>query len=288
MTGDWQVVSGNRDKLGESPLWHPLERKLYWIDFYGPTVHRLDPADGSMTSWPVPGAELIGSLGFASGGRLMLATDRGLLLFEPAHGSVTPFADPNGGREAVGYNDSKVGRDGHYWVGTFDAPESAPRGILYSVEPSGRWAVADSGFIVCNGPAFSPDGGTLYFSDSMGKQILAYDVDAARGRLSKRRLFASIADGLPDGMTVDREGHLWCALYSAGEVRRFRPDGAVSEILALPVANVTSCCLGGDDLCTLYVTSGWTGATSGKDLGGSLFSRRVGVPGLPEPVFSVR
>jgi sugar lactone lactonase YvrE len=140
---------------------------------------------------------------------------------------------------------------------------------------------------VCNGPAFSPDGATLYFSDSLGKQILAYDLDVASGRLSRRRLFASARDGLPDGMTVDSEGHLWCALYGAGEVRRFRPDGSVSGVVPLPVPNVTSCCLGGDDLRTLYVTSGWTGSTAGDDLGGSLFSRRVDVPGLPEPIFSV-
>lgn len=284
---EWQVVGSVRDRLGESPLWHPLERRLYWIDFYGPTVHGLDPETGNACDWRVPDATLIGSLGFAAGGKLLLAIDSGIVFFDPAEEITAPFADPNQGRAAIGYNDSKVDRAGRYWAGTFDTAETEPRGILYRIMSSGEWEIADSGFVVCNGPAFSPDGKTLYFSDSMGKRILAYDVERERGRMSNRRLFVSLADsgGLPDGLTVDSDGDLWCALYGAGEIRRFRPDGSLGEALALPVANVTSCCLGGDDLRTLYVTSGWTGSMPANDLGGSLFSRRVAVPGLPEPIF---
>src|SRR4029453_15964461 len=98
------------DRLGESPLWHPRERRLYWIDFYGPAVRRLDPASDRMETWTIPGAETIGSLAFAPDGKLLLALNHGVVLFDPATSAVIPFADPNAGRAGIGYNDGKIDR----------------------------------------------------------------------------------------------------------------------------------------------------------------------------------
>ena len=117
------------------------------------------------------------------------------------------------------------------WAGTFDVPETGPRGILYCLEADGAWSVADSGFAVCNGPAFSPDGRTMYFSDSIGRRVLAYDISPATRIPANRRVFASFEDGVPDGLTVDAEGCLWCALYGAGRLVRFAPDGAVVRVV---------------------------------------------------------
>ena len=54
---EWQIVSQTRDKLGESVLWHPREQALYWIDFYGPTVHRRDLVTGQQRDWIIAGHE---------------------------------------------------------------------------------------------------------------------------------------------------------------------------------------------------------------------------------------
>jgi sugar lactone lactonase YvrE len=287
---DWRIVSDRSDRLGESPLWHAGEAALYWIDFYGPTVHRLDPATGRRRDWTIAGFQTIGSLALCEGGRLLLALDQGLFLFDPAGGTVTPFADPNQGRAGIGYNDAKVDRQGRYWVGTFDAAETAPRGILHRVAADGSSDVGDSGFVVCNGPAFSPDGRVLYFNDTLGRRTLAYDLDPATGALSGRRDFHVFgeADGYTDGLCTDREGHVWCAFYAGGKVVRMTPAGEVVETLRLPVPNVTACCLGGPELRTLYVTTGITGDGLAQDGGGSLFALDVAVPGLPEPVFGPR
>ncbi len=287
-TPDWRIVSDSRDRLGESPLWHAGEAALYWIDFYGPTVHRLDPATGGRRDWTIAGFQTIGSLAFCTQGRLLLALDRGLFLFDPTDGGVTPFADPNQGRGEIGYNDAKVDRQGRYWVGTFDASETAPRGILHRVEADGSPAVGDSGFVVCNGPAFSPDGRVLYFNDTLGRRTLAYDLDPVSGCLSKRREFHVFgqADGYTDGLCVDREGHVWCAFYGGGKVVRMTPAGEVVETLRLPAANVTACCLGGPGLRTLFVTTGRAGDGTPPDAGGALFAAEVPVPGLPEPAFA--
>jgi len=290
-SADWRILSDSRDRLGESPLWHPEESALYWIDFYGPTVHRLDGVTGRRQDWSIAGFSTVGSLALCDRGRLLLALDRGLFLFDPESGALAPFADPNQGRPEIGYNDAKVDRRGRYWVGTFDATETSPRGILYCLDTAGTVRVADSGFVVCNGPAFSPDGRGLYFNDTMGRRILAYDLDPATGALSRRRLFHEFAaaDGLTDGLCVDRDGHVWCALYGGGKVVRLTPAGEIVQTVRLPVPNITSCCLGGPGLKTLFVTSGTTteaedAAKRGND--GALFAIDVTMPGLPEPIFA--
>jgi len=290
---DWKVDTATRDRLGESPLWNQREGALYWIDFYGPTVHRLFPASGFHESWRLSGAGMVGSIAFTNDGRLIVALDTGLKLFNPRDQSLSDFGDPNGGRDGIGYNDAKVDRTGRYWVGTYDIAENAPRGILYRVEKNGNSHVGDSGYVVCNGPAFSPSGDRLYFSDSMGRQLIAYDLDTESGRLFDRRIFALIDndEGFPDGLTVDSEGCLWCSHYTGGRVTRFAPDGTPLTVLRLPVANVTSLCLGGGDLRTLFVTTGWSSdkpdVSKRDDGGGAVFSCRVEVPGLVEPSVAV-
>lgn len=289
---DWQICAKTRDRLGESILWHPAEAALYWIDFHGPFVHRMKRGKGPVETWKIDAGKAIGSLVFADKGRLILALDTGLYLFDPATAETMPFADPKNGRADIAYNDGKVDRAGRYWVGTYDVLEAAPSAVFYRVARDGTAVVADEGFVVCNGPGFSPDNRTLYFSDSMGRRILAYDLDHD-GNLSGKRTFVQFGtdDGLPDGLTVDSAGNVWCALYGGGKVVCLDAAGRLEASLPLPVAHVTSLCLGGPDLKTLHVTTGWsaatTEATKKQDPGGSVFMRQVDIPGLPEPIITL-
>lgn len=292
-TPDWKIIARTRDRLGESPMWRAAEHSLYWVDWYGPIVRRLKWGQDKVESWTIPGETTLGSFVFAQGGRLLIAVDSGLKLFDPATGAILPFADPNQTRPGVSYNDSKLDRSGRLWVGTFDLPETEPRGILYCVEPSGRWSVGDSGFAVCNGPAFSPDGRTMYFSDSVGRRVLAYDVAPGSSLLANRRIFAQFGenDGVPDGLTVDAEGCLWCALYGAGRIIRFAQGGAIVKSYDLPCPVVTAPAFGGPDMTRLFVTTGWSpGVSRAEDetgLGGAVFALETGIKGLAEPVFAI-
>jgi sugar lactone lactonase YvrE len=285
---DWQISARTHDRLGESALWHPEEWALYWIDFYGPSVHRLK--DGAVKSWTLGVGKMIGSLVFADQGRLILAVDQALHVFDPGTGKTTRFGGLAPGSDDIGFNDGKVDRAGGYWLGTFEITETKPDAVFYRVSPAGELALADSGFVVCNGPSFSPDNRILYFSDSVGRRILAYDLDL-KGNLARRRTFIQFSadDGMPDGLAVDSEGNLWCALYGAGKVVRLSPSGDITLSLSAPVTNVTSLCFGGPDLKSLYLTSAWSGgtteATKQQDGGGCLFTRQVECAGLPEPVF---
>jgi xylono-1,5-lactonase len=282
--GQLHVVCSGRDRLGESALWHPAEQALYWVDFHGPTVRRWSPGASQPHSLAVSRGKTFGALAFGPEGRLLVMLDEGVHWLDKDSGRVALFADPNQRRDGVSYNDAKVDRYGRLWVGTYDIAELAPRGVLYRMDSSGSGELADCGFVVSNGPAFSPDGASLYFSDSVGQRLLAYRVDPATGRLSERRQFAALDDagGLPDGLCVDREGGVWCAVYGGGRVLHLTPGGQVDRVVEVPAANTTSCCLGGDNLRTLFITSG---EEADNESGGAVFAVDVDVPGLPEPLF---
>ena len=110
-----------------------MEEALYWIDFYGPLVHRQKRGSGPVESWKIDPGETIGSLVFADKGRLLLAVDHGLHLFDTGTGTTRFFADPKSGKMNLAYNDGKVDRAGRYWVGTYDLTEREPSGVFYRV-----------------------------------------------------------------------------------------------------------------------------------------------------------
>ncbi|MFO1037909.1 MAG: SMP-30/gluconolactonase/LRE family protein [Geminicoccaceae bacterium] len=287
MTGrGFEVVAPTRDKLGESILCHPVDKTLWWIDCFGPTVHRLDPRTGERMDLTIESAKLIGSLTFARGGRLILALDDAMVLFDPATGARQTFSAPEAGRDAVAMNDSKVTRDGKaLWAGSYDVGEVEPRGVLWRIGPDGTATIGDAGFAVSNGPSFSPDGRILYFSDSMARRVIAYEILGSR--LGPRRILTTLSEeeGVPDGLTVDARGRIWCACYGGGRVLLLGPDGERLDELKVPATFVTSTCLGGEDLKTLYITTGQNPTPGEVD--GAVFSCRVDVAGLPEPIFGV-
>jgi D-xylonolactonase len=151
--------------------------------------------------------------------------------------------------------------------------------------------VVDEGIEIANGLGFSPDNRTLYFADSARRVIFAYDVDASSGDLSRRRIFVQVPrdEGLPDGLTVDRKGFVWCAQWYGSQVVRYDPEGRVERRIALPVRQVSSVIFGGDDLSDLYVTTAadpWPSPlapagydASAADQGGSLYRIRLDVQG---------
>ncbi len=288
---EWKICAPTRDRLGESILWHPHEQALYWIDFYGPIVHRQRHGSEVVDSWKLDFAETIGSLVLTDRG-LLLAVDHGLHMLDTVTGKTRPFADPKQGKMNLVYNDAKVDRAGRYWVGTYDVSEREPNALFYRKVKRGKWEVGDKGFVICNGPAFSPDNRRLYFSDTVGHRILSYDLDAD-GSISGRRVFFTFAnnDGMPDGLAVDSAGNVWCALYGGSKVVSIDPKGTLRRSLYLPATFVTSLCFAGPDLKTLCVTTGWdsctTEATKESDVGGAVFMRPVDIAGLPEPILAL-
>lgn len=282
-------VAQDRMILGESPLWSPDAAALYYVDIHRPAIHRFDPATGRRAAWTMPSP--VGAIGRAGGGRLVAALADGLVEFDPATGGAMPLVDPEPDQPANRLNDGKVDRAGRFWIGSMREPDFPPVGALYRVHGDRRVARMLDGIRIPNALCWSPDDRTMYFADSRERCLTAFDFDAADGVLSNRRVLAAVPDGLgaPDGATVDADGGIWSAHMFGGRVTRYMPDGRIDRVIELPVRPVTSCCFGGADLRTLYITTATVGldaaALAAQPLAGSVFAVDAGVQGLPEPVF---
>lgn len=289
LTHEIEVAHVGTDIVGESPMWHPVERRLYWVDTRRPALQRLE-RDGSVRTWAMP--TNIGSYVFRQGGGLVAGLKRGFCSIDLDTGAVTDIVDPEPDLPENRLNDGRCDRRGRYWCGSRDPGDSNPGGSLYRLDPDFRYQRMDTGFIVSNGMAFSPDDKTLIFGDSRGDTMWRYDLDLDAGTIHNKRVYLSTR-GLPwriDGATFDAEGYYWCALLGDGAVGRFDPLGRLDRMVRLPVTHPTMCNFGGDDLDVLYVTSGTVfldaAQRAQQPLAGSLFAiRGLGVRGVAEPLF---
>jgi sugar lactone lactonase YvrE len=277
-------------RLGESALWLEREQRLYWLDLKAPAIHRFDPATGTDECWNLALEIPLGCL-LRRAQDLLLAGRRGLYEVDFTARSLRLWFDPNDQPQDTAFNDGKVDRFGHIWLGSSHIEEREPIGKLYRIDAGRAVTVADQGFPCSNGPALSPDGSLFYFADTVGRRVYRYDLDRKPGRLSNRQVFLEFTpeQGQPDGMTVDEEGGLWVCHWGGWGVTRYRPDGRASMRIDLPAPNVTSCAFGGEDLRTLYITTAKDDMTPAEaaraPLAGGLFAARPGPRGLLEPVF---
>lgn len=277
-------------QLGECPLWHPRENRLYWIDIDGRAVHCLDPQNNMHQSWPLPSEP--GAIAWSETGGLVVAMRSGLATLETNSGALSMFAAPpfDPGRER--FNDGRCDAAGRFWVGTLYEPRDRADAVLYVLE---RGTLRDSGkrATVSNGVAFSPDNRTLYHSDTTSHTISAYAYEVATGATGEGRLLHRFSaergpdyGGRPDGAAVDSQGNYWCAMYEGGRLLQLAPTGAILREILLPVRCPTMMAFGGSDLRTLYVTTVSSKRSAEElaacPLSGCLLSLRVDVPGLAE------
>lgn len=285
-----EAVVKVQNVAGESPRWDADSGTLVWADIVDPHLLTFNPATGESTSvvCPVP----VTGIGLRESGGLVLASKTGLYLTDAAFSDYQFLTDPEADHENVRFNDGMVDRRGRYWAGTLNEVDfSATDGALYRLDPDLTLHTMDTGLKGPNGIGWSPDDRTMYLVDSFAQVIYRYDFDPVTGTPTHRTLLVEVpaADGMPDGLTVDREGFLWMGHWGGGRVTRFDPDGRVDLVLRLPVANVTACMFGGPDLADLYITSAWFLLNDEDRVqqprAGDVFRARPGVTGLPEPKF---
>jgi xylono-1,5-lactonase len=289
-----------RSALSESALWSPKEKVLYWLDQMRPEIHRLDPATGTDVKFPLDLPPQLGGLVPHAGGGMALAAADGITLLSADMKGRKTLVNPIAGMPNISFNDAKCDRQGRLWAGTTDRMEAEAIGRLYRIDPDGTATCFADGFVCSNGPSFSPDGRVMYHTCSHERVINAYDIDGASGRASNRRVFATIdpSAGVPDGSTVDAEGHLWSTHWGGWRVTRYAPDGSIDREIEIPVKNVTSCAFGGDDMTTLFVTTASIEFIDGRwvyldqagfdatPTAGGIFAIDTGIQGLTEPLFA--
>jgi len=258
------------------------------------TLHFVDIKGADLLSYRENGVRRIRSfpgglsaLFLTSTRRLLCATTPGLVSTDQGRGRNRLLGPIERDRPDNRTNDGKCDALGRVWIGTMDVAERAFTGALYRIDPGASPTRILDDIGVSNGLDWSPDGTTLYYTDSKRRLIWRFPFDMQSGTLGRREVFANVPKehGCPDGLTVDAEGFVWSAHWDGWRITRYDPDGTVERVIWLPVPRVTSLCFGGPRLETLYITSARIGLTYEQlqeaPLSGALFSCHPGVTGRP-------
>lgn len=275
--------------LGEGPIWDDRADELIFVDSEAGLIYRFDPAAECLSQVAV-GPMIGAALPREAGGFVATSVD-GLLTVEPS-GESRLLVPVEQDRPHCRMNDAKCDSRGRLFSGTLSSPFERGGNALYRIDPDGSLHCIQAGITVSNGIGWSPDERLFYYVDTSARGIDRFDYDIDTGAISGRRRFVDIdrADGFPDGLCVDAEGHVWIALFMGGQVRRYDPDGRLVARISLPVSTVTSCNFGGPALTDLYITTARNhvpaDARAGEPLAGALFRCRPGVTGLASHRFA--
>ncbi|MDB5369306.1 MAG: araB 2 [Roseomonas sp.] len=288
-----RAAAATRDILGEGPVWDEEGEVLWWVDIAGAAIQRIRPTDGRYDRWTMP--ERVTALALRRRGGLVLALSSGFAFFDPAAGAgglerLPALASLLPGQRL---NDGRCDSAGRFWCAAMREQGEQADASLYCLEADGRASPRLGGLMVGNSLSWGPGDRTMYLSDTPTGTIHAFDYDPASGAMRNRRPFHTPGPdvaGLPDGGTVDADGHLWSARWEGQGLARLRPDGTLDRFVTLPARRVTCCAFGGPGLRTLYVTSASEGLSeaeaAAQPWAGMLMAFEPGVAGLPARRFA--
>jgi sugar lactone lactonase YvrE len=292
------IASADVFGLGEGPLWDPQRRRVLWVDVDAGTVHEGTVHEGTVHEGGLDGGHVVrrrswhldrtvGAVVCSAAGDLLVAGARGLITVTESGSSAGPAIVTEPTRRL---NDGGCDPAGNFLVGTLALDGARGSEVLVRVGRDRAVTVLDDDLTLSNGLAWSADGSLLYSVDTVPGIVWVRSYDAVSGAVGTRRLWLRIADGGPDGICMDVEGYLWIAVWGAGQVRRYGPDGQLAGIVDVPAPHTSSVAFVGDGLDQLLIT------TATADLGadqlaafpdsGRLFLADVGVTGLPVTAWS--
>lgn len=262
-------------EVGEGPVYDPRSRELVWVDIPAGALHRSSLSDGETSTWHIP-TQLGAAIPRGAGLGYAVAVREG---FGYVIDGALKIADPViAGRDLL-MNDAKCDARGRMWAGSMHPNEAEGHGSLHMWTGDGPSQVVWAGLTLPNGIGWSPDSRRMYFVDSLARSVHVADYDLDRGQPGVFEVFASIEDGLPDGLAVDVKGEVWVAMWDGYRVCRFDASGRLTRTLDVPVARPTSCAfIGGGRLAI-------TTARSDEPGSGSVYVADVGTDGVPVALF---
>lgn len=295
MTYTVECVAATRSRIGEGAVWDAGDQRLWWVDIPAGLIYRYDPETGTNDSFDF--GEPVGCLARrdnADGrGDLVVAAKSGFWFFDPESGAKEQITDPEAHLPDNRFNDGGTDMQGRFWAGSMkDGGEPEALGSFYRLDPDLSLTTWRGGYWTTNGLAFSPDGRTMYHSDSNARvrTIWACDYDTRTGTPGELRVFKDTRPlpGRPDGGTVDAEGCYWQAGIEGWQLYRYSPEGEIILTVDVPVEKPSKPMFGGRDLDILFFTSLGVGLAPGRDQpeAGSLHAvRGLGIKGVPQARF---
>jgi len=275
-----QIAVDHKSVVGECPIWHPFDKKLYWIDIPEGIIFRYDPETGNHEEFY--SGEVIGGFTIQEDGSLLLFLERGAVKILK-DGETSTVIDEIYEELDTGFNDVIADPEGRVFCGTMPAKDHKAR--LYRLDTNGSITKILDGIGISNGMGFTPDRKQMYFTDSPGGKIYLFDYDLKTGNIENQSVFVTVpeSEGVPDGMTVDKEGCIWSARWDGGCLIRYKPDGKEDLRIQFPAKKISSVTFGGKDYRDIYVTTagGDKREEEGPDAG-ALFHLNLDIQGVPE------
>ena len=278
--------------LGEGPLWHKKEGRLYFIDIVNFKVHSYDPVSKDTHKWKLP--SYVGAIAHGEENELYAAVQSKLMLLNTKTGSIKTILTLDLEKN-IRFNECKCDSQGRFWMGTMHLEAQKEAGAFYKVDLDGSVTKVLTNLSVPNGFCWSEDNRFLYHIDSFDYSVKRFEYDEKSGSLSSPETVVQVGDGgvVPDGMCMDRAENLWIALWGGNKVVCYSPvNGELLAEVTVPSPHVTSCAFGGENFDILYITTARLGLTKEQlkeyPLSGSLFSCEVGVGGFESNQCKVR
>jgi sugar lactone lactonase YvrE len=274
-------------------MWDSKTNELFWSDMLGGFILRYSPKSGIVEK--IAEGKNVSGMALRKNGGLVCACHQGVYVWDTKKGYQL-IADTHNG-DILNSNDAIADAAGRFLFGsTFYGPNLTeyPLGKLFKIERDGSISVLEEGVHLSNGLGFSSDNKIMYYTDTVLRTIYSYDYNLKYGSISNKRIFVKIPDneGIPDGMTVDAEDHVWSAQWYGSCIVRYDPDGKIDRRLELPVKQVSSLIFGGEDLTDIYVTTAARSvhlhiAPKGYDfnasgIGGPVYRYNLGIKGKAE------
>jgi sugar lactone lactonase YvrE len=287
------VVVEHKCELGESPVWDDKRKAILWIDILKEEVHEYGLENETHKIIPVH--EKIGALALCNNGNFVAALINGFAFINRANGEIKMIVNPEAHLPDNRFNEGKCDPAGRFLSGTMSLYGKPKAGSLYVLDQDMSVTKKMKDISISNGMAWSLDHQTFYYIDTPTLEVASFDYNKGTGsiRNKKQAIKIPMEAGYPDGMTIDNEGMLWIAHWDGWQITRWNPyTGNKIWHIKLPVAKVTSCTFGGENLQDMYITTAKTGLTDGElirqPLAGSLFViRNIGFTGIQPFEFEI-
>lgn len=274
LIADYQCV------IGEGPLWHPGEKRVYWTDIPMGRMFRYDPANEVHEQ--IYEGDVVGGFTIQEDGSLLLFLAMGAIaIWREGQFRYVYEEIPN--ERETRFNDVIADPAGRVFCGTMSTPDRPGR--LYRLDADGQLTQVLDDVDISNGMGFTPDRTQMYYTDSPKREIYLFDYNRDTGGITNKRVFVRTpeGEGMPDGLTVDAEGYIWSARWDGSCLVRYTPDGKEDRRIEFPAKKVSSVIFGGEDYTDMYVTTAGGDNKAEEGYGaGALYRVNAGVRGVPE------
>lgn len=284
------IVVDCKNDLGEGPVWDHINGKLMWIDFNAGKVCSFQVNTKTYSAMAIADTIMVAIP--TNRNNWIVAIDNSVSIYDPNTNQIIQQVILDENKPDNRLNDGKCDAHNRLWIGTMSKTADSAAGSLYKVNGDLTYEIMDGPFIIPNGIAWNKKNTAMYLVDSMMKKIFRYDFDLDNGAISNRTDLIDTSDeaGLPDGMAIDEEDNLWVAFWQGQSVLQYDTNsGKILNRIKTPAVIPSSCCFGGQDLGTLYITSSRKYDSEENinqfPMSGGLFSIRPGVKGMPTSFF---